>query len=83
MVDAAAREGLHRGTCLERSLVLWWLLRRKQVPAQICLGARKTASLFEAHAWVEVDGRVINDTGEVHNHYAPFEDGTSAPEKSR
>lgn len=83
MVDAAAREGFHKGTCLERSLVLWWLLRRRQVPAQICIGARKTASVFEAHAWVQVNGTVINDTGEVHEHYAPFEGASAVSGKSR
>jgi hypothetical protein len=84
MVDAAAREGLRSGTCLERSLVLWWLLRRRGIPAELRIGALKNASIFEAHAWVELDGAVINDAGEVHRHYAPFDEiGAPAPGKTR
>lgn len=84
MVDAAAREGLRSGTCLERSLVLWWLLRRRGIPAELRIGARKNASIFEAHAWVELDGAVVNDSGEVHRHYAPFDEiGAAAPGKTR
>ena len=73
MVAAAAREGLHKGNCLERSLTLWWLLRRRGLNGQLRIGVRKTEGKFEAHAWIEFDGAVLNDVGEVHRHYKPFE----------
>jgi len=59
--------------CLERSLTLWWLLRRNGVDGELHIGARKQGARFEAHAWVELGGQVLNDGAEVHQHYARFD----------
>jgi len=72
MVRAASREGLRKGNCLEQSLVLWWLLRRQGLAAELRIGVRKQAARFEAHAWVEHGGIVLNDSDHVHQHYSPF-----------
>ena len=77
MVDAASRYGLARGNCLSKSMTLWWLLRRQSIPVQLQLGARKTGAQFEAHAWVEMDGRVVNDSEDVRMRYSPFEDAVT------
>jgi hypothetical protein len=45
--------------CLQRSAATACLLRRHGVPAELVIGAQTMP--FRAHAWVEVDGRVIND----------------------
>ena len=49
-----------RAACLQRSVVATWLLRRHGVAAQLVIGCRPLP--FESHAWVEVDGLVVNDT---------------------
>jgi hypothetical protein len=72
MLDAASRRGIVRGNCLSRSIALWWLLRRRGIPAQLRIGARKIGNQLEAHAWVEVAGRAINDSDDVNTRYAPF-----------
>jgi len=77
MVDAASRHGLVRGNCLSKSMVLWWLLRCQGIPVQLRLGARKTGDEFEAHAWVELDGRVANDSEDVRTRYSPFKDAVT------
>jgi hypothetical protein len=59
--------------CLERSMTLWWLLLRNGVDGELHLGARKEGGRFEAHAWVELGGQVLNDGAEVHQHYARFD----------
>jgi transglutaminase superfamily protein len=59
--------------CLERSMTLWWLLRRNGVEGELHLGARKQSGRFEAHAWVELCGQVLYDVAEVHQHYARFD----------
>jgi hypothetical protein len=59
--------------CLERSMTLWWLLRRDGVDGELHIGARKEGGRFEAHAWVELGGQVLNDGAEVHQHYARFD----------
>ncbi|MGA7917628.1 MAG: lasso peptide biosynthesis B2 protein [Candidatus Acidiferrales bacterium] len=73
MEAAAARNVLFHTNCLEQSLVLWWLLRRRGITADLRIGARKESERFEAHAWVEIDSQVLNDAGAEHRHFVPFE----------
>lgn len=53
--------------CLQRSAATTFLLRRYGVPAQLVIGAQQLP--FKAHAWVEVDGRVVNDKPYMHEMY--------------
>jgi hypothetical protein len=71
--QAAARHLFFRANCLEQSLTLWWLLRKRGIAAELRIGARKQAERFEAHAWVELDGAVLNDAGDGHLHFVPFD----------
>ncbi len=73
MVNAAARYGLGQASCLEKSLALWWLLRREGMASSVRIGARKSSGKFEAHAWVERGGVALNEPGERHRHYATFD----------
>jgi Transglutaminase-like superfamily len=77
MVLAAARHSFFAATCLERSLVLWWLLARRGIASQLRIGVRKTGDKFEAHAWVEYDGAAIGEPEATHLHYAAFDKGFS------
>ncbi len=70
---SAELHGLGTHNCLERSLTLWWLLRREGIEGELHIGARKNESRFEAHAWVEVRGVVFNDSPDIHKHYARFD----------
>jgi hypothetical protein len=56
-----------RALCLERSLTLYYYLRRAGVDARFRLGAQPYP--FEAHAWVEYAGEPVNDFRE---HIVPF-----------
>jgi len=57
--------------CLERSVVLLALLRRRGVPAELVIGAKQLP--FRAHAWVEVRGVVVNDKDYVSQIYRQLE----------
>lgn len=70
--QAVARQLSFKANCLEQSLALWWLLRRRGISAELRVGARKAGGTFEAHAWVEVRGIVLNDLTEEHRDFAPF-----------
>ncbi len=61
MVQLAARHGLVRGNCLSRSLLLWRMLLRRRIPAEIRFGVRAYGAGMQAHAWVEQDGRALGD----------------------
>jgi len=54
--------------CLQRSAATTCLLRSCGAAAQMVIGAQ--TSPFKAHAWVEVDGRVVNDKPYVREIYA-------------
>ena len=73
MVRAAEHHGFGRSTCLEESLALWYLLGRQNISSRIRIGVRRQAGKFEAHAWVEYEGAALNQSEELHRHYAPFE----------
>jgi hypothetical protein len=57
-----------RAECLQRSAALTCLLRRYGLPAQLVIGTQKLP--FRAHAWVELDGRVVNDKQDMPLLYA-------------
>ena len=69
-----------RTSCLEQSLVLCRLLRRRGINAGLRIGARKEADRFEAHAWVEMAGNVVDGGGTEHLHFRPFERSESSME---
>jgi hypothetical protein len=82
MAAAAARNVFFATNCLEQSLVLWWLLRRHGISAELRIGARKEFNRFEAHAWVEVDSAALDNAGAEHLHFVPF-DGPISPLEAR
>jgi hypothetical protein len=73
LVAIAANHGPYGGNCLKRSLTLWTLLRYNGIASELRIGTRKSDGRFEAHAWVECDGNVLNDSHDVHTRYAAFE----------
>jgi len=54
--------------CLQRSAASTCLLRKYGVSAHLVIGAQQMP--FKAHAWVEVDGRVVNDKHYIQELYA-------------
>lgn len=72
MVLSAARYGLVHGNCLSRSMTLYYLLRRHGCAACLRLGGRRDGDSFEAHAWVEFDGRVFDDSPDLRRFFTPF-----------
>ena len=54
--------------CLQRSAATTCLLRNCGIQARMLIGTRQIP--FKAHAWVEVDGRVVNDKPYVREMFA-------------
>ena len=59
-----------RARCLEQSLALYWLLRRRGVPVDFAIGAQPYP--FAAHAWVTYNGKPVNDLDEHVAWYLPL-----------
>ncbi len=57
--------------CLQRSAATTILLRRYGWSAELVIGAQVLP--FKSHAWVEVDGRVVNDKPHISEIYSVLE----------
>jgi hypothetical protein len=62
-VDQAATYYPRHVLCLQRSAAITCLLRSCGMPAQMVIGVRRIP--FKGHAWVEVNGAVVNDNQKV------------------
>ena len=72
-VERAARALPGNPNCLLRSLTVWTMLAARGVAGELRFGARRVSGRTEAHAWVEVDGRVINDAPDVGERFPVLE----------
>jgi hypothetical protein len=67
-VDEACVWYVKRAACLQRSAIATWLLRRHGVAAELVIGCRPLP--FESHAWVEVDGHIVNDRPQYQKYFS-------------
>lgn len=72
LADMAAVLIPGHGRCLMRSLLLFWLLKVRAEPVVLLIGVCKDASALLAHAWVELEERVIGDEARITGRYAPL-----------
>ena len=73
-VALVAGRTLRGPKCLTRSMVAWFLLRRRGFDAVLRLGVPlETGGAFEAHAWVELDGAVVWEPTAVQERFGPFD----------
>ncbi len=73
MVEIAARRSPCRARCLQKSLVLWWLIRRQGIRGNLWFGIRKEGNGLEAHAWVEFSGVNLNGPEDLYQKFAAFQ----------
>lgn len=73
ILDIAVRHSFAPTTCLTRSLVFGWLLRRRGISAQLRIGVRLVEQQLCAHAWLESEGMPLNEHETVVAQYAAFE----------
>ena len=74
LVNLAASQVPFPATCLTRSLLLGWMLRRRGVSSQLRIGVRINQDILDAHAWVEYAGIPINDQPDVGKQFAAFDE---------
>jgi hypothetical protein len=73
LVDAAANNLPGHHTCLARSLLLQFMLRRSGIDCQLMIGVRKLDDHLDAHAWIECSGVPVNDQAGVASGYSAFD----------
>lgn len=57
--------------CLQRSAALAYFLKASGAHATLVVGCRRIP--FAAHAWVEIDGQVVNDDARVRRHFTDLD----------
>ena len=81
LVSMAARLHLLSMTCLPRALTLQWMLGRRGIPTQLCIGINRSSTGMLAHAWVELAGRAIGEPEDITERFAVLQG--SAEKKSQ
>jgi Transglutaminase-like superfamily len=71
VINLAAAQ-MFRAVCLPRSMTLWWMLRQRGIASELRIGVRKEDDIFTAHAWLECQGIVLNDSAEVSTDFTAF-----------
>lgn len=66
-IDAAERHLPWHPVCLPRAIAAQWMLRRRQIPSTLYLGA-DPARDYDAHAWVRA-GRTVVTGGPLDDRY--------------
>jgi hypothetical protein len=77
-VDVAAELLPGVATCLAKSLVVRALLQRRGITAELRIGVCMEPSGLAAHAWVEVDGRPVNEAPGIADVFEPLQSPASA-----
>ena len=73
LVDAAAHHLPMACSCLTRSLLLDWMLRRRGFASELRIGVRLVGGNLQAHAWVQLDGTPLNDAPVAAGRFAAFD----------
>ena len=79
MVRIAVRYNHLWTNCLKQSLVLWTLLRSQGIISELRIGVQREATKFSAHAWIEYQSLVLNDTDDVHQRFQAFDRSVEQP----
>ncbi|HUP19110.1 MAG TPA: lasso peptide biosynthesis B2 protein [Gemmatimonadota bacterium] len=78
-VELAAIHSPVDANCLLRSLALVRILRGLGADPRLRFGVCQRDDRFEAHAWVELGGEVLNDAPDVGIRYRPFDTPITVP----
>ncbi|WP_025029000.1 lasso peptide biosynthesis B2 protein [Caldalkalibacillus mannanilyticus] len=67
IIDAVCFYYIGKARCLHRSVAGYEIFMKKKIPIDLVVGVSKFP--FMAHAWLEYNGRVVNDEGDMRNKY--------------
>ena len=74
LVALAAKYPTPWARCLQRSLALCLWLTRQGFQPELKIGVRGVGTDFEAHAWLEYCGEILNAAQDVSKVFAPLTD---------
>ena len=65
--------GPFKGNCLSRSVLMQLLLQNQGICSQMIIGVRFNDREFKAHAWLERDGKPLNESMDVRQRFSVLE----------
>jgi hypothetical protein len=71
-IDVAARHHFVSARCLHCALVLHLWLRDQHLASQLRIGVRTVEGQLEAHAWVDLDGQIVDISPDWVALFAPL-----------
>jgi len=71
---AMVSESPRRPSCLDRSVLLWFIAEIYDLDASIRIGVAPAGDTIDGHAWVEIDGTVVNDDPDVAAEFVVFDE---------
>lgn len=72
-MNTAVRFMIFNSDCVYQSLAFTMMLRRRTIPAVVCMGV--SSFPFKAHAWVEVNGVIVSDDDRIVSGLYPLKKG--------
>lgn len=64
----ATRRLPFRLVCIQQSLAVQWMLRRRGVPSQLHYGVRSDGGDISAHVWVSLAGQILIGEADADSH---------------
>ena len=75
LVSLAAHLHLLPMPCLVRACSLHWMLRRRVLPSQLCIGVNSSLNGLQAHAWVDLLGHALGEPGDIEARFKVLQPG--------
>lgn len=72
LIRYTRKNGPFKGNCLSRSLLMMTILKRQGINSQLLIGVRFEGSEFKAHAWLERNGKPLNESKDVRQRFSVF-----------
>ncbi len=79
----AVRNHIRPMNCLRRAWALRTLLLRRGFAPRLVLGVRREGEKLAGHAWLELEGQVVNDAPDVAEQYVQVTTDTQAADALR
>jgi hypothetical protein len=73
--EIAGRFHFRKMNCLRRCIVQQKLLEKRGVKARMHIGVRFKDTTLIAHAWLTLQGKIINDSADVSSRYSELKAG--------
>ena len=72
LIRYTRKNGPFKGNCLSRSLLMMTILKRQGIDSQLHIGVRFEGNEFKAHAWLERNGKPLNESKDVRQRFSVF-----------